>query len=42
MENRLFGKDSSNFVSETKNMSKFGLMIGFIDSNLFLSELIFK
>ena len=32
----------NNFFSETENIPKFGPMIGFIDSNLFLIELIFK
>ena len=42
IENWLSGKDSSDFVSLTKNISKFGLMICFIGLNLFLSELVFK
>ena len=41
-QNSLFGKESSNFVSETRNMSKIGLIIVFKYSNLFLTELIFR
>lgn len=40
--NWLLGKDSSIFVSKTKDTSKIGLIINFKDSNLFLRELMFK